>query len=188
MTVEPIRDQTKINKMIQTLEKTNPRNSLLFRIGINTILRISDIIKLRYSQVFDTLGKSRGYLIIREQKTGKEKKIKLNTLIQKYLETHKKYYDLSGDDYLFFSFKNKSKHIDRTVAYKILKLAATKSGIQNFGTHSMRKTLAYYIYTETKNLALVMSMLNHKNPAVTLRYIGITQDMIDKAYEEYKLG
>jgi len=188
MTVEPIRDKDQLVKMIQTLEKTSPRNSLLFRIGINTILRISDIIRLKYSQVFDTLGKSRGYLVIREQKTGKEKKIKLNSLVQKYLVAHKNYYNLDGDDYLFFSFKNRSKHIDRTVAYKILKLAATQCGIQNFGTHSMRKTLAYYIYTETKNLALVMNMLNHKNPAVTLRYIGITQDMIDKAYEEYKLG
>ena len=51
----------------------------------------------------------------------------------------------------------------------------------------MRKTLAYYIYQSTKNLSLVMKMLNHQNPAVTLRYIGIDQDMIDTAYEDYSL-
>ena len=84
-------------------------------------------------------------------------------------------------------FKNKDNHIDRTNAWRVLKRAANKVGIENFGTHSMRKTLAYYIYKSTKNISLVMKMLNHQNPSVTLRYIGVDQDMIDSAYEEYSI-
>ena len=51
----------------------------------------------------------------------------------------------------------------------------------------MRKTLAYFIYKSTNNISLVMKMLNHQNPSVTLRYIGIDQDMMDNAYEEYSI-
>ena len=112
---------------------------------------------------------------------------KLNKLIKQELIKYVKKNNISGDDYLFHSLKNKDKYLDRTNAWRVLKRSADNVGIQNFGTHSMRKTLAYYIYQSTKNLSLVMKMLNHQNPAVTLRYIGIDQDMIDTAYEDYSL-
>ena len=187
MIVEPIKNKTLINKMIEYLEKKNERDALLFRIGLNTILRISDIITLKYSQLFDSSGRVKTYLKLYEQKTNKSKKIKLNKLIRKEINKYAKNKQLSNDDYLFYSLKNKNKHIDRTNAWRVLKKGASAVGIENFGTHSMRKTLAYYIYKSTKNLSLVMKMLNHQNPAVTLRYIGIDQDLMDSAYEEYSI-
>jgi len=185
--VEPIRNKTLISKMIKYLEKKNSRDALLFRIGINTILRISDIITLKYSELFDSDGHIKTYLNLHEQKTGKYKRIKLNSLIQEEIKKYATNKELSDDDYLFHSMKNKSKHIDRTNAWRVLKKGANAVGIENFGTHSMRKTLAYFIYKSTNNISLVMKMLNHQNPAVTLRYIGIDQDMMDTAYEEYSL-
>ena len=187
MVVEPIKSKTLINKMIKTLEKRNDRDALLFRMGLNTILRISDIITLKYSQLFDSKGRIRTYLKLYEQKTNKSKKIKLNKVIQDEIYKYAKIKKLSNDDYLFYSFKNKDNHIDRTNAWRVLKRAANKVGVENFGTHSMRKTLAYYVYKSTNNISLVMKMLNHQNPAVTLRYIGVDQDMIDSAYDEYSI-
>jgi integrase len=187
MVVEPIKSKTLISKMVKNLEKRNDRDALLFRMGINTILRISDIITLKYSDLFDSNGKIKNYLQLHEQKTKKSKKIKLNKLIKQEIIKYVNKNNISGDDYLFHSLKNKDKHLDRTNAWRVLKRSADNVGIQNFGTHSMRKTLAYYIYQSTKNLSLVMKMLNHQNPAVTLRYIGIDQDMIDTAYEDYSL-
>ena len=187
MVVEPIKNKALINKMIKYLEKRNDRDALLFRIGLNTILRISDIITLKYSELFDSNGRVRTYLNLQEQKTSKSKKIKLNKLIRTEIKKYAVSRQLSQDDFLFYSMKNKSKHIDRTNAWRVLKRGANAVGIENFGTHSMRKTLAYYIYQSTKNLSLVMKMLNHQNPAVTLRYIGIDQEMIDTAYEEYSI-
>ena len=115
---------------------------------------------------------------------------KLNEKIKEIQKEIKKYAEgkqLSDDDYLFYSLKNKNKHIDRTNAWRVLKKGASAVGIENFGTHSMRKTLAYFIYKSTNNISLVMKMLNHQNPSVTLRYIGIDQDMMDNAYEEYSI-
>ena len=70
----------------------------------------------------------------------------------------------------------------------MLRDAAQKSGVAKFGTHSMRKTLAYNIYNKTKDLALVMRILNHSDPEYTLRYIGIEQSNLDEAYEEFSIG
>ena len=54
------------------------------------------------------------------------------------------------------------------------------------GSHSMRKTLAYHIYKETKNIVLVMHMLNHQSSKQTLSYIGVTQDSMDNVYKDPK--
>lgn len=54
-----------------------------------------------------------------------------------------------------------------------------------FNTHSFRKTWARTVYFQFNNdLALVMKALNHTNPAVTLRYIGIDNDDLNKVYTD----
>jgi integrase len=50
------------------------------------------------------------------------------------------------------------------------------------GTHSMRKTRGYFLYQSTKDIGRVMKMLRHSSEGVTLRYIGITQDDVDKDF------
>ena len=187
MTVEPIRKDIHVKKMIKILEKQNSRNALVFRMGLNTILRIGDILKLKANSVVDEDGNIREYLVTQENKTNKCKKIKLTSLIREEIANYITEYDLQYNDHLFFSFRDPNKPIDRTVAWKFLKSASKKVGIPNFGTHSMRKTLAFTIYDKTKDINLVMRMLNHTNPSYTLRYIGVTQEMIDDTYQEFAI-
>ncbi len=68
MTVEPIRDMKKIKAMINYLKERTMRDYLLFMFGVNTGLRIGDIITLKYSDVFDEKGSFRQYFVIRERK------------------------------------------------------------------------------------------------------------------------
>ena len=51
-------------------------------------------------------------------------------------------------------------------------------------THSFRKTWARTVYYKYNDLVLVMKLLNHSNPKVTLRYIGIEEEEIQKVYSE----
>jgi len=177
--------------MLQFLErKGNMRDPLLLKFGLNTGLRIKDILGLKVKYLFNGGGELKEYLDLFESKTIKRrnrvlKKIRLNSKIRPVLAEYVEYYELEDDDYLFFSFKDPSRAIDRIRAYVILRQAAVYAGVENFGTHSMRKTLAYNVYTKTKDLALVMKMLNHKDPDHTLRYIGVDQHNIDSAYEEF---
>ena len=188
MTVQPIKDPRKIKRMIAVLEKSNPRNVLMFRVGLNTILRIQDILDLRVSDIFHSDGSFKEYLSLFERKTKKGKAIKLNSLIRIEIKKFVDRYGLKEDDYIFFSLHNPARNLDRVEAWRILKKAADRVGIENFGTHSMRKTLAWTIYQKTKDISLVMYMLNHQSPTATMKYLGLVQDSIDKTYEEFAIG
>ena len=193
MTVQPIKDKRKLLRMLKVLEDDNPRNALLFRVGLNTILRIQDILDLKVNNIFHDDGRFRLYLSLYERKTRKTKSrlmknIKLNSLLRKAIKDYVEFFELSLEDYIFFSMLDPDKNLDRVQAWRILKKAADRVGIDNFGTHSMRKTLAWTIYKKTRDISLVMIMLNHNSPKTTLRYLGITQESIDKTYEEFAIG
>ena len=182
MTVEPIRNKEFIKRMHFYLYGKDPKYGLLFKFGLNTGLRISDILPLKVEDIFNQHNVFKAYLVIKEKKTGKEKKIKLNDSIRKLLYAYVMEQHLRPEQYLFYSRKQ-SGHIQRIQAYKVLTEAAKACGIENFGTHSMRKTWGYWTYKASKyNIGLIMETFNHSSPAVTLRYIGVNQDQKDELY------
>ncbi len=181
MTVEPIRNIDKIKEMQQYLNQKDMKYALLFRFGLNTGLRISDILPIKVEDVFNTRGEFKDYLIIAEKKTGKGKKIKMNDALRKALKTFVIKNNCSPEDYLFPS--RKGGHIGRVQAYRVLKEAANNVGIENFGTHSLRKTWGYWTYKASKyNIGLIMDTFNHSSQRITLRYIGMNQDEKDELY------
>ena len=181
MTVEPIRNKIKIKQMYQYLNGKDFKYGLLFKFGLNTGLRISDILPLKVKDVFNSNGEFRDYLVIKEKKTGKEKKIKLNNALRKAIKVYIKNKNLSYEDYFFPS--SKGGHIGRIQAYRVLKEAANIIGIENFGTHSLRKTWGYWTYKASRyNIGLIMDTFNHSSQKITLRYIGVNQDQKDELY------
>jgi len=181
MTVEPIREKNKIKLMFMYLNQKDPKYGLIFKFGLNTGLRISDILPLKVSDVFTSSGEFRNYLVLKEMKTKKEKKIKLNDALRKRLISYIKEKNLTFNDYLFPS--KKGGHIGRIQAYRVLKEAADLVGIENFGTHSLRKTWGYWTYKMSRyNIGLIMDTFNHSSQSITLRYIGVNQDQKDELY------
>lgn len=181
MTVEPIRDKAKIKPMYLYLNEKHPKYGLLFKFGLNTGLRISDLLPIKVKDIFNSNGEYKEYFILKEKKTGKEKKIKLNMALRKVVSNFVKQQQLTPESYFFFS--SKGGHIKRIQAYRVLKEAATSSGIENFGTHSLRKTWGYWTYKISKyNVGLIMDTFNHSSQSITLRYIGVNQDQKDELY------
>lgn len=181
MTVEPIRDKTKIKQMYQYLNGKDSKYGVLFKFGLNTGLRISDILPLRVKDILNNNGDFREYLVLKEKKTGKEKKIKLNTALRKTIQDYVKAQNLSTENYLFPS--NKGDHIGRVQAYRVMKDASNVIGVENFGTHSLRKTWGYWTYKMSRyNIGLIMDTFNHSSQNITLRYIGVSQDQKDELY------
>lgn len=181
MTVEPIRDKAKIKQMYHYLNGKNPKYGLLFKFGLNTGLRISDILPLKVKNILNNNGEFRDYLVLKEKKTGKEKKIKLNNALRKAVEAYIKSNKLSAENYLFPSCKG--GYIGRIQAYRVLKDASIVIGVENFGTHSLRKTWGYWTYKISKyNIGLIMDTFNHSSQNITLRYIGVNQDQKDELY------
>ena len=94
---------------------------------------------------------------------------------------------MEEEEYLFQSRKGKDKPISRVQAYRILNSAGAKVGLKEIGTHTLRKTFGYWHYKQNKDVALLQEIFNHSAPSVTLRYIGINEDIKDNSIENFYL-
>jgi len=174
--VEPIRNKKQIEALKKYLRGQNIRDYLLFVLGINSGLRISDLLKLT---VEDVQEKDR--IRIREHKTGKMKDFPLSETCKKAINEYLKTTKLTGS-YLFTSRKG-GKPITRIQAYRILNEGAQQVGItEPVGTHTLRKTFGYHAYTNGTDITRIQKLLNHSAPSVTLSYIGITKEELDNVY------
>lgn len=180
-TVQPIKDKDKIDAIKKILRSSSLRNELLFVLGINTGLRISDILALKIADVLTKQGVV-DRLELREKKTQKKRTIALS---KKTIRLIERYIDKEGsaicfDEPLFRSQKG-GKAISRQHAYTILNDAARSVGVtERIGTHSLRKTFGYFAYKQGIDLAMIQKLLNHSSQTETLRYIGITQEQMDE--------
>lgn len=178
--VEPIRDKGTVIDIGEYLKEHSERNYIMYMIGIYSGLRIGDILKLRVRDVrgVDSIS-------LTEQKTGKEKKFpvgkELKKAIADYISDKKDY------EYLIKSTMPGvyNAPITRQQAYKILRDAGRKFGVENLGTHSMRKTFGYHFYRQTGNIGLLMKIFNHSSEYVTLAYIGVAQDDMMSAMKNF---
>jgi len=178
--VQPIRDLNQIENMKRELQKNGTRDYLLFYTGINTGLRISDILELKVVDVRD-----KTHISIKEKKTHKPKRFKINNGL--YDELNNFINGMDDEEYIFKSKKGDNKPISRVQAYRILSDAAKRIGLSEIGTHTLRKTFGYHFYQKTKDIALLQELFNHSAPSVTLRYIGINQDIMDNAMDDFSL-
>jgi len=179
--VEPIRDIAKIDQIKIYLRSRNQRDFIMFLLGINSGLRISDILNLKVSDI-----KDRDSIILTEKKTGKEKRFLLNDTLKSELKDFIAFKE--DPEYLFSRHRSGKKPLDRSTAYRIINNAARAVGISdNIGTHTLRKTFGFHFYQRNKDVALLQYLFNHSSPSVTLRYIGINQDVADKAMKDFNL-
>ena len=179
--VQPIRDLKQIENIKILLKHKNLRDYCLFTLGINSGLRISDLLKLTIADVMEK-GKPKDRIRLREKKTNKYKEFPLSdnakSAIKEYLKTR----NYTENEPLFISRKNEG-FLLRQQAYKIINDVAKSVGIkEKIGTHTLRKTFGYHAYNKGYDITVIQKLFNHSSPSVTLRYIGITQDDLDNVY------
>lgn len=176
-TVEPIKDLSIFDDIFDYLEKDNIRNYMLVYLGINVGLRISDLRKLT---IHDVKGKDE--IKLRETKTSKERSIPIFTHVK--IELMKYIDKIKGQKYLFEP-RGKHKPLSRDRAYQILKKIQRKFKLNSLGTHTLRKTFGYHFYNSQKDIATLMTILNHASESETLRYIGMTQNKINSSMNKW---
>jgi integrase len=171
-TVQPIRDKETLENIKDYLKRTNARNYLLFCLGIYTGLRISDILKLRHEDI-----KDKEYIEVRETKTKKTRRVKVRPKLRSVIDDFYKCKELKNTSEKVFTFS-------RVQAYRIINDACRVFGVKDkIGTHTLRKTFGYHHYQKYKDVAVLQTTLGHSAPSVTLRYIGITDDLVDECME-----
>jgi len=186
MLTQPIRDKKQASALaIYFRDKGQYRNFTLIIMGIYTALRISDLLSLSWSDVYDFRnGCIKDVLHLSEKKTGKATSIALNKEIVTALEQLFTHTRATPHDAIFKSQKT-GKAIGRTQAYRIIRNAADALAFQNrVSCHSLRKTLGYHAWNSGVSPAVIMDIYNHSSLAVTKRYLGVTQDDKNKVFLE----
>ena len=179
--VQPIRNLKQVDTIKKLLKQQNLRDYCLFVLGINSGLRISDLLKLQVIDVIEN-GKIKDRIRLREKKTNKFKDFPLSEKTKQAIKEYLKTRNYKENEPLFISRKNRG-FLLRQQAYKIINDVAKSVGIkEKIGTHTLRKTFGYHAYNNGYDIAIIQKLFNHSSPAVTLRYIGITQEELDDVY------
>lgn len=181
-TVQPIRDIKKIQTMRTLLREKDEKYLIMFALGINSGLRVSDVLTLRVEDVRD-----KDHIVLKEQKTKKEKRFLINKPLKKEIAQYIEKRGLIEGDYLIPSRKGKNKPITRIQAYRVLNEVGKTIGLDEVGTHTMRKTFGYHHYKKMHDVAMLQDIFNHSSPSITLRYIGINDDEKDKSMQDFYL-
>ena len=178
ITVEPIRKLADI-KSIKKLIMGNPRNHLLFVLGINNGLRAGDILKLKIKDV-ERLKPGQS-IVIKENKTGKNNILMINKTVYKALRIFLEKDLLNNEEYLFASKKTKKPLTIQSVNALIKKWTEEINLAGNYGAHTLRKTFGYIQRTEFGvGFEILAKRFNHTSPAVTMRYLGLTSDEVNE--------
>jgi integrase len=164
---------------------------LLIIAGIYTALRISDLLKLTWNDVYDFKAKRfRNSVTLTEKKTGKSKTIALNASV--IAELHR-YINANGTDAAphkpLFINKRTGRAISRVQAYRVIREAADFADIpERVSCHSLRKTFGYHAWKSGVSPVVIMEIYNHSSFAVTRRYLGVSQDDKNAAYMALSLS
>ena len=187
---KPIKNQENIQRLKDYfLGQKRYRDYTLVTFGLNTALRISDLLSLTWKDVyqFDTHC-FYTYVNVKEQKTGKMNQIYLNVaVIQALSLLLEQNPDISGDTYIFKSRKG-TQPISRIQAYRIIHDAGNALGFETkVSCHSLRKTFGYQAWKQGAEPALIMNIYNHSSYQITKRYLCIDQDDRDSLYQRVNL-
>lgn len=185
-TTQPIREKEKLKLFLEYYQTEVPseRNLALLSLGTYTALRISDILALRWQDVYDFSQKCyREHLFIREKKTGKRTVIALNPRLGEILERYRSTRNPKPPDFVFTKGTDYSKPLSRSQAFRIIKKAAENTvHEEHISCHSLRKTFGYQAWKQGTPPALLMDIYNHSSYRITKKYLGIEQDERDSLF------
>ena len=190
-TSQPIRslDELTAFRSYYLNKEVNLRNYMLICMGLNTALRISDMLQLKWGNVYDFDRKHYAkHIVVQEGKTGKETRIAINNNLidafEMYMGSLK---SVSGNDYIFTG-KTKGTHLSRSQAFRIITHVAEALNMENgISCHSLRKTFGHYAWKYGTPPAMLMEIYNHSSYEITKRYLGIKQDDRDNVFLKVNL-
>jgi integrase len=187
---EPIRDPAHVQALAQYfLNRGEYRNYALVALGVHTALRVSDLLGLRWGDVYDfQRRRMRQALCLTEKKTGKTADLRLHPQVVRALTRCFAQTQASPGQAIFANPRT-GRPISRVQAYRILRDAGAALALPcAVSCHSLRKTFGYHAWKKGVSPVLIMEIFNHSAFAVTRRYLGITQDEKNAVYLGMSFG
>ena len=200
LVVNPIKELKQIEWIKNQLKGADKiRDLVLFELGINSALRISDLLKTQVCDVFDENLNPKESFTLKEQKTHKNGIVYITPKVAESLKLYKEKYPsvvTNPQNYIFFRqkrFDSKTEtiwtnHISPNMAWRLVSEWCSNIGLKgNYGTHTMRKTRGYQARMKGVAMELLQFRLNHSSMSVTKKYLGISDSELQKVCLEMDL-
>jgi integrase len=179
MKVEPITSARDI-KSIKKLLSDQPRNKLLFILGINTGLRVQDLLSLKVGDIKQAKVGDR--VVLREKKTQKENVFMVNKDIKDAVDDYLKTVDSKDEHFLLKSRKGSNAPLTTYAVTMYVQQWCDAINLPgNYGAHTLRKTWCYHQRkTHGTSWEVIAKRLNHSSPSITRRYIGVKEEEVEE--------
>ncbi len=176
--VEPIRDPRDI-KTIKKLLVGHPRNYCLFVLGINTALRAGDLLSITVGQVRRL--KAGDHLEIREQKTGKVRRVTLNRVAVEAIDKLLASREFGEEDFLFTGQRGR---LSVSYVTRLVKGWCREINLKGrYASHTLRKTFGYHQrVTHGVALPVLVELYGHATQRQTLDYLCVQDEEIKDVY------
>ena len=189
--VEAVKTESQRTQVLAQLEAHGQLYADVWQFGINTALRISDLLALTMQQLKDVDPECPELTLI-ESKTKKRKTVTLNTISLEVVNRRMR--EHPDDTFLFqstsprYGKRGPAMAINRRSVSRIFEKVGQQIAPKvKLGTHSMRKTRGYAMHKDGRPIEAICRMLNHSHPAVTMKYIGLTKEDTQRTYTEFVL-
>lgn len=184
---DPIKDRRFIRSIKAILkDDNNYMGYLLFTVGINSGLRVSDLVKLTFSDLWTDEGNPRRKARVKTKKTGAWVEFQINKAIREAMRFYLKENELGGHTERVFPIT------PRTITRWVKRWCEAVGLLDgNYSAHTLRKTFAYQLWALNgkthEALTVVQKTLGHKSPGTTLDYLGINREQIEEMQAELNL-
>jgi len=194
-------------------EMSARRDLSLFIMGINIGLRVSDLITLKWNDIYEKDWTFKSGKVIKPKKTRKSNRpnpsgkkqqdkhvlLKFNPDFKDSIEYYRQYCDKveNMNSYIFtgsvFEDGDYEGHISDAAIELSLKNMAKDVGIKyNICTHSLRKSFCRWRYDEAEDkgdvLVKLMDLLGHSSVKITKRYICISEEETEELFNSVSIG
>jgi integrase len=170
--------------LVQKLQKNDPKLALLIQTASYTGLRVSDLLKLKWYDVFD-----KDYIELVEKKTSKYRKIKINDALKNMLKNYSINAEIDNTNQYIFLNRFKTKPISIQYINRKLKRIKTdyRLNLGNISMHTFRKTFGRKVVESSsfkeKSLIILSELFNHSSTKMTKIYLGLRSQELMQVYD-----
>lgn len=151
--------------------------NLAYLIALESGLRVSDLLKLKYDEIYfnNSIGKYLFTTSIKKTKNSHTGVIsnELYNYIKSFQETVKKEFGFNSD-YIFYNYKTNNLYT-RQWLHKRFRLLSETLGFEDARIQSIRKASAIKVLNSTGSLSIAQYHLTHKRATTTDKYLGVSQ-------------
>jgi len=155
------------------IDACEPHLKPIVRLALNTGMRKSEILNLRWDQV----DLQHGFILLDKTKNGERREIPINSTVRHTLSKMIRRLDIP---YVFFNPRSGKPYKDIRMAFHT---ALRRARIKDFRFHDLRHTFASHLVMAGVDIRTVQELLGHKTLDMTLRYAHLAPSHRIRAIE-----